>query len=134
VLAVIGGDRFEARAREAGIEPLTAVALDAKGWPIGIARDVAALGRLIDDEGVEVVHAHHSHDHWLAALARHRAALVRTFHNARAVKAGFPGSWLYARTNAAIAVSAGVEARCAAAGIPRDRVWRVRGVTDVARL
>ena len=134
LLALIRGDRFEAKAREAGIEPVDGLALDPRGWPVAIARDLARLGRLVGDEGVEVVHAHHSHDHWLAALAWHRAALVRTFHNARAVKAGFPGSWLYARTNGAIAVSAGVEARCAAAGIPRDRLWRVRGVTDVARL
>jgi len=133
MLAVIRGDRFEAKAREAGIEPLTTVALDAKGWPVGIARDVAALGRLIDDEGVEVVHAHHSHDHWLAAFARPRAALVRTFHNERAVRVGLPSKWLYARTAASIAVSASIETRCLRSGLPRPRVWRVAGVTDVAR-
>lgn len=133
LLAMTRGDRFETKAREAGIEPLDGLALDPRMSPVAIARDLARLGRLIGDEGVEVIHAHHSHDHWLAALARHRAALVRTFHNARAVKRGFPGSWLYARTKAAIAVSEQVEALCAAAGIPRDRLWRVRGVTDIAR-
>ena len=33
MLAMIRGDRFEAKAREAGIEPLTAVTLEAKRSP-----------------------------------------------------------------------------------------------------
>jgi L-malate glycosyltransferase len=133
MLALVRGDRFEAKAREAGIEPLTAVTLEPKGSPIGFARDLGALGRLIGDEGVELVHAHHSHDHWLAALARPRAALVRTFHNERAVRRGPASWWLYRRTRAAIAVSASIEARCLAAGFPRDRLWRLAGITDLAR-
>ncbi len=133
MLAVIRADRFETKAREAGIEPIEAVSLEPKASPLSMARDLVALGRLIRKEGVEIVHAHHSHDHWLAALARHDARRVRTFHNSKGVKAGFPSSWIYRRTDAAIAVSARVEARCLAVGLPRERVWRVRGVTDVAR-
>ena len=133
MLAMIRGDRFEAKAREAGIEPLTAVTLEAKRSPVGIVQDVLALGRLIGDEGVELVHAHHSHDHWLAAVARPRAALVRTFHNAQGVRAGLPSAWLHARTAGSIAVSASIEARCLLAGLPRERLWHVPGVTDVAR-
>jgi glycosyltransferase involved in cell wall biosynthesis len=131
MLAMIRGDRFEAKAREAGIEPLTAVALERS--PVGIVQDVLALRRLIGDEGVELVHAHHSHDHWLAGVARSRAALVRTFHNARGVRTGVPSAWLYGRTAGSIAVSAAIEARCLGAGLPRARLWRVPGVTDVAR-
>jgi L-malate glycosyltransferase len=133
MLALIRGDRFEVKAREAGIEPLTAVGLEPKGSPLGVARDLRALRRLIADEGVELVHAHHSHDHWLAALARPRAALIRTFHNERAVRRGPASQWLYRRTVASIAVSASIEARCLTVGLPRDRLWRVPGITDRAR-
>lgn len=133
MLGIVRGDRFEAKAREAGIEPTTAPSLDPKASPLGMARDLAALGRMIRDEGIQIVHAHHSHDHWLAALARHEARIVRTLHNSGAVKAGWPTAWLYRRTAAVLAVSADVEARCLAAGIPRARLRRIRGVTDVAR-
>src|SRR2546426_4951343 len=39
--------------------------------------------------GIHIVHAHHSHDHWLALIARpiladrRRPRVVRTFHNLR---------------------------------------------------
>lgn len=133
LLAVIRGDRFEAKAREAGIELIESVSLDPKGAPISMLRDLSRLRGVIRAERVEIIHTHHSHDHWLAALARGRAAVVRTLHNAGSVKTGLLSAWLYGRTDAAIAVSAAIEARCAAVGLPPDRVWRGRGVTDVAR-
>ncbi len=133
LLAMVRGDRFEAKARAAGIDPIGTLSLDPKASPAAMLRDLRALGRLVHDEGVEIVHAHHSHDHWLAGLAPHGARVARTFHNAGAVKAGWPASWLHRRTAAALAVSGAVEARCLVAGIPRDRVWRVNGVIEVTR-
>ncbi len=132
LLGIIRGDRFEAKARAAGIEPLDTLSLDGTS-PQALARDLARLRRIVRDEAVEIVHAHHSHDHWLAGLTRGGAAVVRTFHNARAVRAGFLASWLYSRTDAAIAVSGSIGAACAGAGFGSRRVFRVRGVTDVAR-
>lgn len=133
MLAIARGERFEAKAREAGVEPLDGLVLDARVSPLAVARDLAALRRIVRDEGVQVIHAHHSHDHWLAALAGGDARLVRTFHNATTVKGGRAARWLHRRTAAALAVSATVEARCLAAGLAPDHVWRLRGVTDVAR-
>ncbi|HTI56434.1 MAG TPA: glycosyltransferase, partial [Verrucomicrobiae bacterium] len=73
-------------------------------------------------EAVDVVHVHHSHDHWLGWLGRGRAGLVRTFHNARAVRLSWPSPWLYRRTDALIAVSREIEERGRRAGIPADRL------------
>ena len=90
---------------------------------------------LVRGEGVDVIHTHHSHDHWLGWLARGAgpAALVRTFHNARAVRLDWPSTALYRRTDALIAVSGEIEERGRRAGIPAARLARVDGVVDLAR-
>jgi glycosyltransferase involved in cell wall biosynthesis len=98
-----------------------------------MVRDVLRLRRFVRAEGVDVVHVHHSHDHWLGRLARGRAALVRTFHNERSVSLSPVGRVLYRRTDAAIAVSRAIEERCRRAGHRTDRVFRVQGVIDVDR-
>lgn len=128
-LGVIPGDRFEEKAREVGIDPL-AVALE--GGPRALARDAARLRRLVRDERVDVVHVNHSHDHWLARIARGQARLVRTFHNTRAVRRDWPSRALYARTDGAVAVSAEIERRCREV-LGGDRVWRVSGAVDLER-
>src|SRR5438105_2392144 len=137
LLGVVRGDRFEAKAREAGIAPLEGLDLRPRGWPVPIARDFLRLRALIARERVDVVHAHHSHDHWLgrlAALGHDRpVAVVRTFHNLRAVDAGRAARWLYGGTAAFFAVSRGIEARCREAGIPAARVTWTPGIADTAR-
>src|SRR5205823_11267623 len=81
----------------------------------------------------DVVHSHHSHDHWLGLLCRGDAALVRTFHNARAVDRRWPATALYRRTDALVAVSAQAEAGCREAGAEPSRLCRAAGVVDVDR-
>lgn len=136
LLGVIPGDRFEAKAREAGIEPLPGLALSTRLAPLAFARDVRLLRRVVCEEGVDVIHCHHSHDHWLAVLARpagRAVPVVRTFHNFRAVKRGWAASWLYRRTAAAFAVSRQIEAQCIASGFPAGRVVWVPGTADLRR-
>ncbi len=133
LLAIAPGDRFETKAREVGIEPLGGVRLDVRFRPLALARDVLTLRRAVRDHGAHVVHAHHSHDHWVAAAIRGRSTLVRTFHNARSIKTGAASRWLYARTDAVVAVSAAIEARCLAAGLSPSQVHRVSGATDLTR-
>jgi hypothetical protein len=82
---------------------------------------------------VDVVHTHHSHDHWLGWWGRGGAALVRSFHNERAVRTGWPDTMLYRRSDGLIAVSRHIEQRLRGAGIPHERLRRVDGVVDVAR-
>jgi glycosyltransferase involved in cell wall biosynthesis len=135
LLAVIPGDRFEAKAREAGLELVPGLKLSTRA----VAGDTLRLRALVRREGVDVVHAHHSHDHWLALLARParagggRPPVVRTFHNLRAVKRGQLAAGLYRRTAAVFAVSRQIEARCRKVRIPPDRVFWIPGAADLAR-
>src|SRR5437773_12268300 len=60
LLGVIRGDRFEVKAREAGIEPLHGLDLRPRGWPVPILRDLRRSPTLPALESVAVVHGHHS--------------------------------------------------------------------------
>ena len=133
LLAMAGGDRFEVKAREAGVEPLEGLHLDVKSGPLAIVGDARGLRALVTRERVDVVHAHHSHDHWLGWWGRGGAALVRSFHNERAVRTNWPDTALYRRTDALIAVSRRIEQRLLGAGMVGERLHRVDGVVDVAR-
>src|SRR5204862_530877 len=94
---------------------------------------------LIRGEGIDIVHTHHSHDHWLGLITRPalpgrgRPSLVRTFHNLRAVKRDRLGARLYRRTAAVFAVSRQIEARCREVGVASDRVHWIPGSADLAR-
>ncbi len=133
LLGVTRGGPFEEKALAAGFSPVAGLSLDPRLRPQAVVRDALRLRRLVRAEGVDVVHAHHSHDHWLARLTRGGAALVRSFHNARSVSGGRLAGALYRATDAALAVSGEVAARCRAVGIPGPLVTRVDGVADVAR-
>jgi glycosyltransferase involved in cell wall biosynthesis len=133
LLGIIPGDRFEAKARAAGLSPLRGLALTPRLLSPSVFRDLRHLRRLVAVEGVDVIHAHHSHDHWLATLARRGAGLVRTFHNARSVRRGWPARALYRRLDAAVAVSREIRDRCLAAGIPPERIFTVPGLVDLRR-
>lgn len=137
-LGVTPGDRFEAKAREAGVTLVEGVRLDPRFAPLGARRDVARLRRLVRETGVEIVHAHHSHDHWIAALVagagrRGRIPVARTFHNRRSVKSTPLTRVLYRRTAAAFAVSRQIELRCRDAGFPAERVVWIPGSADLPR-
>ena len=132
-LGLIAGDRFEVKAREAGIEPLPGLSLDVKGAPWAWITDARRVRALVRREAIDVVHVHHSHDHWLGAASRGPAALVRTFHNQRAVRLGRVARALYRRADAVIAVSRQIEERARLAGIAPERIHRVSGVVDLAR-
>lgn len=135
LLGLIPGDRFEQKAREAGLEPLGGLSLETRGNPLHMVADLRRARATVRAEGVDVIHAHHSHDHWVGWLARGRgpAALVRTFHNSRAVRLAWPSTALYRRTDALIAVSREIEERGRRAGIPAGRLARAEGVVDVGR-
>lgn len=133
LLGLIAGDRFEQKAREAGLEPLPGLSLEVRGNPVHALGDLRRVREAVRTEGVDVVHVHHSHDHWLGWLGRGPAGLVRTFHNARAVRLHGVSPWLYRRTDALIAVSREIEERGQRAGIPPARLARVDGVVDLQR-
>src|SRR5439155_1746572 len=72
-------------------------------------------------------------DHWLGWWPHGGSALLRSYHNERAVRRGWPTSSLYRSSQALVAISRGVEERLIAAGAPARAVHRVGGVVDTAR-
>ena len=139
LLGIVPGDRFETKAREAGLDVLAGLGLEPRFAPLGLLRDLQRLRGVVRGERVDVVHAHHSHDHWLGLLARpaaqngRRPALVRTFHNLRAVRRDAMSRRLYARTAGVLAVSRQIEARCRELRIPGARIAWIPGVADLPR-
>jgi glycosyltransferase involved in cell wall biosynthesis len=139
LLGVTPGDRFEAKAREAGLPLVEGLHLRARLAPIELARDAMRLRALVVAEAIDIIHAHHSHDHWLSLLIRARrphgppAVLVRTFHNVRSVKRSVFAGPLYRRTSAVFAVSRQIEARCREVGLPDERVHWIPGAADLPR-
>jgi len=133
LLGVTPGDRFEAKAREAGVSLVPGLSLSVRLAPFALVSDVVRLRKLVREARVDLIHAHHSHDHWLAVLARGSAAVIRTFHNAGAVRRGWPVSSLYRQTDGAIAVSREIRERCRQAGIPAERLWLIGGMVDLRR-
>lgn len=135
LLGVIPGDRFEVKAREAGLDLVAGLRLG----PRALAADTLRLRALVRREDVDLVHAHHSHDHWLALLARParrgrgRPPVVRTFHTLRAVKRDRLATGLYRRTAAVFAVSRQIETRCREVGVAPARVFWLPGATDLPR-
>ncbi|HEX7151161.1 MAG TPA: glycosyltransferase family 4 protein [Thermoanaerobaculia bacterium] len=56
--------------------------------PLAFRRTLAALGRMLDRHGFDVIHAHLTYDHWLArflAVGR-RVTVARTFHAERVLR------------------------------------------------
>ena len=139
LLGVIPGDRFELKAREAGLEPIADLHLQTRGGPLALLRDLRRLRAIVEAESIDVIHTHHSHDHWLAVLARARrrsgvrVPVVRSFHNLRAVKRDGLAGWLYRRTRAVVVVSRQIEARCREVGFRADRVFWTPGMADLPR-
>ena len=69
VLALLGSWFINVPYMAAGLPPVPGLALERTVRPWALARDIRALRRLIVDRQLDVVHAHLTHDHWLAALA-----------------------------------------------------------------
>ena len=63
LLGLIAGDRFEQKAREAGLEPLAWLSLEVRGNPLRTLADLRRVRATVRAEGMDVIHTHHSHDH-----------------------------------------------------------------------
>jgi len=133
--ACIPGDALEAHVRESGVALVEGLSLERTTRPWRIAAQIRGLGRTLRRLEVDVIHAHQTHDHWLAVAGRRGTAarVVRTVHHRRAVHGGPAARWLMSRTDALLAVSEGIAARLGAAGAPRARVTLVPGAVDTER-
>ncbi len=133
--ACVRGDVLEAHVRAAGVNLVEELSLERTARPSWLASQIGALRRVVQDREIDVVHAHQTHDHWLAALGRRGTAarLVRTVHHRRAAHAGPAARWLLKRTDALIAVSEGIATRLRATGAPAAHVTVVPGAVDTER-
>jgi glycosyltransferase involved in cell wall biosynthesis len=133
--ACIPGDVLDARVRAAGFTPPAGLALVRTARPWVVARDVGRLRELVRGRGFDLIHAHQTHDHWLAALAVRGlpTRLVRTVHHRRAAHPGPAARWLFGRTAAVTAPSEAILERLRRGGVPPDRLSLVRGAVDAAR-
>ena len=84
----------------------------------GALRDLPVLRATIERERFDVVHAHLSHDHYLAGLAAPRGSvrLVRTLHHLRHAKPDFFLRGLFRRTRAFAFANRDIAAAFGAAG------------------
>lgn len=102
--AFAGGGGLE---RKLGDLPFTHAAISRDQGPIAIRKATRTLRALIERERFDLVHAHLTHDHWLARLALRPlrgVTLVRTFHSRRPLRRDPVTSWLLSGT-AGVAVN-----------------------------
>ena len=131
----IRGDVLEAHVREAGVPLVEALSLERTARPWRLAVQVGMVRRALKDLRIDVVHAHQTHDHWLAALGRRGTAvhLVRSFHHRRAVHGTLVARWLLRQTDALLAVSEGIAGRLRTVAGGEASVSLVPGAVDAGR-
>lgn len=91
-----------AHARARGLEPLDLFFLRPGFHPMQIDSDARDVAGWIDAHGIDVVHAHLSHDHLVAVLgagrSRRKPPVVRTNHKGVPLDPGAGSAWLMRRT------------------------------------
>ena len=125
----------EARAR--GIEPLLRFGLPKHFAPVRGLRDARALGRYLDETRPEVVHAHLSNDHLVAAIARRFASdpppLVRSIYAAEGGAFTLRDRLLLRRADAIVAPGRRPAEALVSAGVPAERVAVIEPPLDLDR-
>lgn len=95
------------------------------------------LAQLVYDEEIDVIHAHTSHTHAIACIARklaQRGAVVVSRRVSFPPKQDFLNRWKYGAPDVYIAVSNKVGEVLLDAGIPREKINCVHSAVDLARL
>jgi glycosyltransferase involved in cell wall biosynthesis len=110
-------------------------ALSTHSGPILLMRDLLTFKRLWATSEYDVMHAHRSHDHTLAALTwpdRGRTCLIRTLHTERAL--GQKRRWQLRRADGLVVVAERFHADLLRRDItPEDRIAVVEGAVDLDR-
>jgi glycosyltransferase involved in cell wall biosynthesis len=140
-LCCVPGGSLESRARELGAEMAFAAPLGRDYAPWGILGAARSLARYVETEGIDLLHAHTSHDHWLAALSgslfsQRPPPLVRTHHETRRIRAGKVWRRIFNRHTAMnVTVSAASRDYFEGRGAIRPGKLRlIHGGLDLARL
>lgn len=76
--------------------------------PFSFAESMAAVERLLDHHGFDIVHSHLTYDHWLARFASRnwRTRIARTFHSRRVIRSDPFTRLLLSRTDLVCVVNA----------------------------
>ncbi|MEK7704815.1 MAG: glycosyltransferase family 4 protein [Myxococcota bacterium] len=119
------------RLRRLGLDPPLGLTLSTKSSALELLSDVRALRALITHHGVQVLHAHQSHDHALLALVGGGALRVRTVHANRTLSRRLGQRWLNGRADAFVVRHAHARAQLALhSGIDSERVAVIGGAID----
>ncbi len=133
VLAAISDDQLEERVREAGLT-FEGLRLNRRLGLLDFLSDRSRLREIVHREAVDILHAHLSHDHWVAVAARtgDPPVVVRTFHRARHVRRDpLHRKFCYERTDGFFAVSEDIRTQCEKeARTPKERTFALRGMVD----
>jgi glycosyltransferase involved in cell wall biosynthesis len=126
---------LRSRLRGIGLAVRDDLALSTKAGPLAYVRDIRRLRCLVRD--VDVAHAHFSHDHGLALLARRGrpdVRVVRTVHSSRSLARRLGQGLAHRRTDGLLAVCES-HARLLSErfGVPERRIGIARGAVDTAR-
>ena len=102
--AFVGGYKLEAKI---GRLDFTHAIIAKAQNPISFGASSAAIARLLDHHGFDIVHAHLTYDHWLARFATRawRTQIARTFHSRRVIRSDPFTKWLLARTDVVCVVN-----------------------------
>src|SRR5262249_51451647 len=84
--ACVRGDVLETHVRASGVNLVEELSLERTARPSSLVAQIGTLRRVVQEREIDLVHAHQTHDHWLASLGRRGtgARLVRTVHHRRA--------------------------------------------------
>jgi glycosyltransferase involved in cell wall biosynthesis len=84
--AYVGGYKLQTKlARHAFAHPIIAKAQN----PVSFLSTAGAIGRLVHEHGINIIHAHLTYDHWLARFAargQRPVRIARTFHSRRTLR------------------------------------------------
>lgn len=134
-LAARPGSRFLNDTHGAADAALRRWAVPLRGeWDVFSAN---TLARIVRDAEIDILHAHTSHAHTLACLARRKAGRGRVVVSRRVSFPPRPGvfnRWKYAQPDMFLSVSGRVDETLAEYGIPASRRRIVHSAVDPARL
>ena len=130
---------LEHKARERHIEPILDLRLDKRPNVLSNRHDIRALARMIDDEEIQIIHVHTTHDHYIGSRAARRAnnrpRIVRSNHRGEPLP-GHVLTRLFFRgsTHGWVAYSQScLEKDCRTFGIREDLGVAVEGAIDLDR-
>jgi glycosyltransferase involved in cell wall biosynthesis len=101
--AYVGGYKLEAKI---GHHDFAHAIIDRAQNPWSFWRSVQRIRQLVEREAIDVIHAHLTHDHWLARMAAGPKAVARTWHSRRVLRSDMLSRSLVNATQAHFVVNA----------------------------